>query len=343
MDADTAMNGTVLSPPPRPDRLGNAPGQAEASWFFGERPAVYLFVILATVFGACVYSLRGQGIFACQASGYGSDRYLAYCQATRYGDYDYGAFWFDLEPEASDAAANAQVLFLGNSRMQFGLSTEATANWFATRGIRDYLLGFSYNGNYTFEGPLLTRLRPRAKVYVINVDLFFEQEVPPPAQEVMRDPTARARSEQKRAWQGIHQRICATLPAICGREVAYFRSLPTGAWRVTGGHFVSEPVTYDETVDQRVVKAYTTAGMEFLSQLAAERGCILLTNVPTVKTAAGNAEALAAGLGLNLVAPVLSGLNTFDGSHLDRPSAERWSAAFVEAASSQIRHCLDER
>ena len=33
-----------------------------------------------------------------------------------YGDYDHGAIWFGLEPAADAAAANAQVLFLGNSR-----------------------------------------------------------------------------------------------------------------------------------------------------------------------------------------------------------------------------------
>src|SRR5688500_17401087 len=81
----------------------------------------YCLIIAVVALAAFAYSLRYQGIFSCQASGYGADRYLAYCQATSYSDYDHGAFWFGLEPEAVDAARNADVLFLGNSRMQFGL------------------------------------------------------------------------------------------------------------------------------------------------------------------------------------------------------------------------------
>ena len=71
------------------------------------RPGAYIVIILAVVVGTFVYSLRTNGIFACQTAGYGSDRYLAYCQATKYGDYDHGAFWFNLEPDVSANAQNA--------------------------------------------------------------------------------------------------------------------------------------------------------------------------------------------------------------------------------------------
>src|SRR5579862_5884246 len=71
-----------------------------ASPLFVARPGAYILIVLTVVFSACAYSLRAYGIFNCQASGYGADRYLAYCGARTYGDYDYGAFWFPLEPEA---------------------------------------------------------------------------------------------------------------------------------------------------------------------------------------------------------------------------------------------------
>jgi hypothetical protein len=62
--------------------------------------------------------------------------------------------------------------------------------------------------------------------------------------------------------------------------------------------------------------------------------------MPVTKT--GNAEAIAAGVGLPLIAPDLDGLNTSDGYHLDRPSAERWSKAFLEAEGPEIRSCLEK-
>ena len=158
---------------------------------------------------------------------------------------------------------------------------------------RYYLLGFAHNGNYTFEAPLLRKLHPKAEAYVINIDLFFEQSESATGTAVMRDGWAKSRYEQKRAWQRIHKTLCQSVPALCGSGVAFFRSIGTGAWVVTGRGFTSKPVSYDQSVDQSVVEAYTTAGNEFLSQLPVRRECLILTMVPTVNTQFGTAKAIA--------------------------------------------------
>jgi hypothetical protein len=69
---------------------------------------------------------------------------------------------------------------------------------------------------------------------------------------------------------------------------------------------------------------------------------MILTIIPTVKTEIATAKSVATGLGLNLVAPRLDGLITFDHVHLDTDSAQRWSAAFLDDAGPQIRKCLNE-
>jgi hypothetical protein len=273
---------------------------------------------------------------------YSSDRYLSYCNATSYGDYDHGAIWFGLEPAADAAAANARVLFLGNSRVQYAFSSKATAGWFSSLAESYYLLGFSHEENYTFEAPLLRKLHPRAKVYVINIDSFFERSETAPGKTVMRDEAARARYEEKRGWQRIHAAVCTTFKALCGHDETIFRSRSTGAWLMTDNRFPSEPVSYDEDVDQHLLASYTALGKEFLPGLSADRACTILTIVPTVKTGIGTAQALASKLGSNLVAPRLSGLVTFDQVHLDPESAQRWSAAFLEEAGPQIRKCLGQ-
>ena len=48
------------------------------------------------------------------------DRYLAYCNGTQFGDYEHGALWFDLEPSVKKFASDADVIFLGDSHIQFG-------------------------------------------------------------------------------------------------------------------------------------------------------------------------------------------------------------------------------
>jgi hypothetical protein len=324
---------------PQTGQLDSA-GRKHGGLALEPRPGAYVAIVLMVVVASFAYSLRMNGIFSCQAAGYGSDRYAAYCQATKYGDYDHGAFWFDLEPEASSAAKNADVLFLGNSRMQFGFSSEAVSHWFSSAAVRYFLLGFSHDANHNFEAPLLDKLGPQAKVYVINSDLFFEEYLSPPVRAVTRDRSAKARYQQKRGWQRIHRALCESVPSICGDEIAFFRSRETGDWLVQGGRLESAPVSYVEGIDQEVLEAYTAAGRKFLSHLPVARECVILTMVPKLGTSSETAEAVASALGLNLVAPRLEGLNTFDGSHLDQQSRERWSAAFIEAADPQIQSCL---
>ena len=315
-----------------------APGR----FVLGAKPGLYILLLLAVVLGAGAYGLRKYGIFDCSALGYGSDAYLGYCGATSYGDYDHGAIWFGLEPAASAAAAKARVLFIGNSRTQFAFSSDATANWFASLSESYYLLGFSHYENYTFEAPLLRNLRPRAKVYVINIDSFFERSETGPGKTVMEDESSRTRYEQKHQWQGIHKPICTAFKAFCGDGVAIFRIRSTGAWRVTGWQPTSAPVSYDDDIDQKMVASYTALGKQFFPSLSADRGCTILTIVPSVKTGVGTAKAIASALGFNLVAPRLSGLVTIDRYHLEPESARRWSAAFLEEAGPQIRECLNE-
>jgi hypothetical protein len=321
----------------------DVPRRDRESFVLAARPGLYTLLVLAVALITGAYSLRKYGIFSCQASGYGSDGYLGYCGATSYGDYDHGAMWFGLEPAASASAANAQTLFVGNSRTQFAFSSKATTDWFSSVSESYFLLGFSHLENYTFETPLLRKLRPRAKVYVINIDSFFDRSETLPGKTVMRDESSRGRYQEKRQWQGLHKTICSTFKAVCGHDIAIFRSRSTGAWLMTGTGFTSEPVSYDDHIDHDKLASYTALGKQFLPSLPVDRACTILTIVPTVKTDIGTAKAIATALGLKLVAPRLDGLMTFDKSHLDRESAQRWSAAFFEDAGPQIRQCLVEQ
>ncbi len=309
------------------------------------RPALYVAIVLCSLLGAFAYKLRTDGIFACPASGYGADQYLAYCQTTGYGDYDHGAFWFAMEPAAQRAAAQADVLFLGNSRMQFALSTEATTRWFSSSNALFYLLGFSFGENLQFEAPLLAKLNPRAKVYVINVDRFFDEDwVSSPTDAVRHRPDdALSSFEEKKRWQIFHKGLCTSVPAICGNQVAFFRSRSNGVWQLQGSeHFKAAAVsdTVPAADDLAHWKRYAELGQEFVSRLPVERQCVILTIAPWEATKTSEARAIADALNLDLVAPKLSGLRTLDGDHLDHESAQRWSAAFFEAAGPRIRQCL---
>ena len=338
-----AVPCTLGDPPEVPNRFSIAFSRVREAFAVAVNPRLYILLVVYSALGAGIYGIRTYGILGCQASGYNPDTYLGYCGATSYGDYDHGAMWFGLEPAASAAATNARVLFIGNSRTQFAFSSDATFEWFSSLSQSYFLLGFSHFENYTFEEPLLSKLRPKAKVYVINIDSFFERSQTGPAKAVMQDESARSQYEGKRKWQDVHKAICTSVRAVCGNDIAIFRSRSTGAWLVTGSGFKAAPVSYDDDIDQNELASYTALGKDFLRNLPVGRECTILTIVPTVGTSIGTAKAVATALGFDLVSPRLPGLITFDHYHLNRQSAQRWSAAFLEEAGPKIRNCLSEK
>jgi hypothetical protein len=314
----------------------------QLGWYRKTVPALFVLLIACSFGGTFIYKLRVDGIFACPASGYGSNAYLSDCTARSYGDYDHGAFWFGLEPQAQRAAAEADVLLVGSSRLQFALAGTATASWFSVPGIRHYLLGFSNSETVTFFGPLLSKIRPRAKVYVINVDRFFDDRVSPPTEQILQGRDILERYKEKRTWQSMHKGLCAALPVACGNAVAVYRTRETGAWQRRGkGRFETKQVSDGQPSNIERWDHYASLGEKFLAQLPVDRRCVILTIVPTVETKRAEATAIATKLGHDLLAPQIEGLQTFDGSHLDEASAERWSAAFLREAGPRIRSCVD--
>jgi hypothetical protein len=312
---------------------------------FKERPTIYILILLGAVIASTLYRLWAFDIFACQASGYTYDRYLAYCEATNYGDYEHGAFLFDLEPVAEMSAATADALFLGGSRLQFAFSTASTARWFSLVSASYYLLGFVAFENSLFARAVLHKLKPRAKIYVIALDDFFEPSERPIAKTVMHDAAARPRYEVKRFLQIVHQATCMKLTKICGDGVVVFRSRQTGTWympRTNKFKGLERPVSYNEQIDEHAVDEAIAIGRIFLSELPVKSECIILTVVPTVSTKLRVANAIASGLGKMLVVPEhLDGLQTRDGLHLNDASAERWSEAFFKTAGPEIQKCLE--
>jgi len=314
----------------------------QLAWYRKAVPALFVLLIACSFGGAFVYKLRVDGIFACPASGYGSNAYLSDCTARTYGDYDHGAFWFGLEPQAQRAAAEASVLLVGSSRLQFAFAGAATASWFSALGISHYLLGFSHSETVAFFGPLLSKIRPRAKVYVINVDRFFDDRVSPPTEQILQGRDVLERYKEKRTWQSLHKGLCAALPVACGNAFTVYRTRETGVWQRMGrGSIETRQVSDGQPRNVERWDQYAGLGEKFLAQLPVDRGCVILTLVPTVETKRAEAMAIAAKLGHDLLAPQIDGLLTFDGSHLDEASAERWSAAFLREAGPRIRRCVD--
>lgn len=327
---------------PVPPAVAGSHAAGSVRRLFVDRPRLYTMILVVALLAAFAYKLRTEGVFACPSGTPNGNHYLAYCNATGFGDYDRGAFRFALEPAAVQAAAQADVLFLGNSRMQFALSSQATVDWFGRAGARHYLLGFSHTENVVFAEPLLAGLKPRARAYVINVDRFFDDRVTSPTGEILHDKDVRSRYREKRFWQSLHRPLCTAVPALCGDALTFVRYRDAGHWELRGDTS-RLPVTGTGTGpsrDQEKWARYSDIARKFVARLPVDRACVILTIAPSQETMLEEAQAIASALALPLIASWPEGLRTFDSSHLDRPSAERWSAAFFEAAGEQLRMCL---
>lgn len=303
------------------------------------RPALYIALVLLALAGAFVVKLRTFGIFACPAD-YAGKAYLSDCSVSGYGDYDHGAFWYGLEPQAAEAVRRALVLLLGNSRAQFAFSAPATRRWFAERSLPFYSLGFSHYESVTFVTPVVARVQPQPRAYVINADRFFAQWLSPTSEEIVKgggDTPSRYR--EKKFWQGPHRWLCGSIPALCGQQLAIYRD-GNGLWS-TIGTLPDRPggVADGPPGDQQQWPRYIELAREFVGRLKVDRQCVVLTIVPYADTKRAEAEAIAQALGVPFIAPQIADLRTFDNSHLDVKSAARWSAAFFEAAGPVLERC----
>jgi hypothetical protein len=307
-------------------------------------PTIYILVVVISLLATFAYKLRFNGIFACPSAGYSQDSFLADCTALSYGDFDHGAFWYALDAPSHAAAAEADVLFLGSSRLQFAMSGKPMTEWSKSASVRPFLLGFGGTENVQYFGPLLERLRPGAKAYVINVDRFFDDRLTIMTADILRDPEAAERYRNKHRWQSPHQQICSMAPWVCGNAVAIFRTRQTGAWtRLGKGNFVASGTSDGVPQDQQRWPEFIRQARGFVAKLPVPRECIVLTMVPTFQSRTAEARAIAAALELPLVLPTVDGLRTFDGSHLDAPSADRWAKAFLDMAGGTLTRCARSR
>lgn len=321
-------------------------------WFF----ALFLPLCLA------VLVFKRTDIFpwigACNANGLDQEHYLAYCHTTRFGDYEHYAFWHDTETTQTENLKNAEVLFLGNSRTQFAFSTQAVIDFFDNNEMSFFLLGFGLGGRSNIPESLIEKFELKPKAVIINADPFFS--------DIQDHTLTRAKSNSKStAWehkakiflQTKQQEICHSDNAnsflsafFCRGEVeTLFRSRDTGFW-LTDYYRpdMSIPVSFDDSSSYRfedspshTIDNRLSLLDSFIRKTGLPRECIILTVTPHTRTPLKFAKELSERANLTAYFPDVPDLRTIDESHLNKASAERWSAAFLTLAEADLRKCSE--
>ena len=284
--------------------------------------------------------------------------FLAYCTSEQYGDYEHGAYYLDLEPRAVEAMRRAQVLIFGNSRAQFGFSTDAVRRYFSGRGVSFYLLGFGYSDGDTFAAALIRKYRLHPRFVIVDTNPFFTGFVSVPAKAMLPGgPSWWGRPIDwakdwwgyltKKAFNSLQPLVCRARPSLCtGISTTFYRSFDSGFWLLNMSGFPDDagyPVNGRKlvTLSGRSLPTDAANANHFLDLLGLPRECVVLTAAPsTALDAEPYVKELGNLTGLRVVLPELQDLKTIDASHLAPSSAQRWSAAVMQEIDPLLARCV---
>lgn len=275
--------------------------------------------------------------------------YMAYCNRKAYTHYDHAAFLFDLEPGVRKHVQAANLLVLGSSHIQVALSTEAFVAFEREHPhARPYLMGFGFFEQDRFSASVIRKLRPTPRLVIINADPFFADTESAEARRLDLNPgIERMNAVVKRAGQTLSRVLCIDLADsfvarhVCGGVATMYRSRTDGRWIFRNSERFADTLhrPLANADDRTLAVTYAVNAERFLRLFPIERRCIVLTLVPDGIHSELIARDIASRVGATFIAPPLERLRSPDGSHLDRESAERWSAAFLERLAPLLPIC----
>jgi hypothetical protein len=238
--------------------------------------------------------------------------------------------------ESIDNARRADVVFLGNSRLQLGFDGDVLSEEAARSDVGVFSLGSGHRERANFGLDVLRRHDLRPEIVVVSGGPFvFDDRYSMIAQEAM----AMTRFDAAKKWLevtggfNLQLRLHRLLPKLdfFDHELhagwVHYRSSRDGWWRpalLPDEHRndigpAAEPSIEPGTL-QRIAR--------FRDALA-ERGSLLfLTAVPWDETNTLHIGLANRRLGVPGIVPETEGLSSVDGSHLDRDSAKRLSRRF---------------
>jgi len=264
-----------------------------------------------------------------------TDLYLALYRSEAVEHY---VHFHGTDSEVERNLREADVLFVGTSRMMLGFDPDQLSRYFRERGLRHYLLGFAFGESVPLTSAVMKRADLRPKWVVANVDGFFYPQPSRYGWEVMH-------SSRPNAWQVIFETEATfamirsfhrwiPYASVDRTKSVWLRSRTDGRWHphfVPGqGRVIENPPRLSAPLDATVLNT----AKAFLEECTRRGARLVLTFVPSPLGHREQAEALASELGLPLVSPVLDGLESYDGSHLTAASATRFTKAFLEDLGS---------
>jgi len=312
------------------------------------RAAWYLivFTISAGLIGSlALLSTMVWNLAECDNHDARPDNFLADCHS--FGNYEHGAFFYALEPQALNNLEQADVILLGNSHLQFAFSGGAAPAFFGARGLRYFLLGFGYIESSDFIRALAERYALKPRILIINADPFFSHKRGMPAGQILgfRAPLTRMEYLFKAVAIKVGPALCVRLRISCsGHATTIYRSRVHGQWllnNIREGELT--PIDSGKSpAPPAVVAEAVSIGRDFLAIMKVDPSCVVLTGIPGGEDdpyAVDLAAQLAARLGTKILNVTLPEMQTIDGSHMNSDTVRRWSESFFKKLPAVLEGC----
>ncbi len=232
-------------------------------------------------------------------------------------------------------ARNADVLFIGNSRMPLGLRGEFLLPRARKLGISLFSLGMGHSEGVIFALDLIRRhdLRPKVVVAVGGAHIFSGNysAVGSQAIRMSRWDAVKNRLEAV-LWWNVQFRLHRVVPKIGFLRhrfepgYIHYRSSRTGWWNTVLEWDGTYKIKMGE--GQQNHERFLPLAEELKNELAQRDSLLVLSIVPYGRYSPDHLPYFSRRLGVPYVFPEVEGLSTADGSHLNLDSARRYSKAF---------------
>jgi hypothetical protein len=305
------------------------------------------------VFGATFLALTLGGKWAVQhvdALAYARDAasVVHYPDSSWYVAFDGGpqldhyVLYYGLGQSIAHARA-ADILILGNSRVQFGFPDRVLRAFEARHGVSIFSMGFGFVEAHPFPLAIIRKFDLRPKLVLVNADGFFTDRESGFARAVRATGWWNA---AKQVWEADASAralpvLTRVFPSLVARHAHPYllRSSTTGAWLPMEWAHNDRP--YVPSPFKEGIEPLLPAARRFQEEMRERGAAMVLTCVPAMYEwcTPTFVRALAARLGVPALLPRVEGLKLGDKSHLCPVSARRFSRAVLKelAATEEFR------
>lgn len=260
-------------------------------------------------------------------------------------DYNYDHQEFLYREGRLEAAKAGNLLFTGNSRMQFGMDHDTAVSMLEGTGARPFWFAFPYEERARFGLDLIELGDLRPRLVVLHVDaITFDRDYSPYAEQLLAKSEATVWRElystqwRNGIWRGFmrivpipqHKFRSADFRFI--RQTWTYRSARDGDWQLPSTSFYREsmPLMRPGGLLPRKSLDHLRRAFSYVQALKHRGAEVVMVCVPNNTSNEELARRLAAKLRVSFIETTWSGATTFDFSHLDDVTARRYTRQTIE-------------